>query len=80
MKSARVYGIFDKDKVDNVSVIKGEAVNDIFYRTIDGYRNLLVCFTAKIQGRHMYYMASIQNNFLQTKLDEQISLAKTMFQ
>ena len=49
------------DKVDHVLVIKGEAVNDIFYRTIDGWRNLLVLFTAKIQGRPMNHMASIQN-------------------
>ena len=36
VKSARVYEIFDTDKVDHVLVIKGEAVNDIFCRTIDG--------------------------------------------
>ena len=36
VKSARVYGIFDTDMVDHVLVIKGETVNDIFYRTIDG--------------------------------------------
>ena len=47
-------------QTDHVLVIKGEAVNDIFYRTIDGLRNLLVCFTAKIQGRPMNHMASIQ--------------------
>jgi len=36
VKSARVYGIFDTDKVDHVLVIKGEAVNDVFYRAIAG--------------------------------------------
>ena len=60
MKSARVYGIFGTGKVDHVLLIKREAVNDIFYRTIDGWRNLLVCFTAKILGRPMNHMASIQ--------------------
>ena len=60
MKSARVYGIFGMDKVYHVLVINGEAVN-VFHRTIDGWRNLLVFFTAKIQGRRMNHKASIQN-------------------
>ena len=59
VKSARVYCIFGTDKVDHVLVIKGEALF-IFHRTIDGWRNLLVFFTAKIQGRPMNHMASIQ--------------------
>ena len=60
VKSARVYGIFGTDKVDHVLVIKGEVVNDIFYRTINRWRILVVFFIPKIQGRPMNYMASIQ--------------------
>ena len=33
--------MFGTDKVYNVLVIKGEAVNDIFCRTIAGQRNCL---------------------------------------
>ena len=51
--------MFDTNKVYIVLVIKREDVNDIFCRTIAGQRNLLICFTAKIQNRPMNHMAPI---------------------